>query len=190
MWLIVGLGNPGDRYRNSRHNLGFWCIDSMARRWGITVNERRAKAVLGRGTRAGQDVVLAKPRTFMNNSGEGVDYLLTRFAAPPTNLVIVYDEMELPVGTLRLRPSGSDGGHNGIRSIIAALHSQDFPRLRVGIGHPPLGGDPIAHVLGPFSADESQVIEDSVSRATDAVDCLLENDINAAMNLFNRKPGD
>ena len=127
MWLIVGLGNPGDRYRNSRHNLGFWCIDSMASRWGITVNERRAKAVLGRGARAGQDVVLAKPRTFMNNSGEGVDYLLTRFAAPPTNLVIVYDEMELPVGTLRLRPSGSDGGHNGIRSIIAALHSQTFP---------------------------------------------------------------
>ncbi len=190
MWLIVGLGNPGDRHRNSRHNLGFRCIDSLAGRWGITVNERRAKAVLGRGVRAGHDVVLAKPRTFMNNSGEGVDYLLTRFAARPANLLIVYDEMELPVGTLRIRPSGSAGGHNGIRSIIATIHTQDFPRLRVGIGHPPPGGDPIAHVLGPFTPDESTVIDESVTRAADAVDCLLEEDINAAMNRFNRKPGD
>ena len=154
------------------------------------MNERRAKAVLGRGVRAGHDVVLAKPRTFMNNSGEGVDYLLSRFAARPANLLIVYDEMELPVGTLRIRPSGSAGGHNGIRSIIATIHTQDFPRLRVGIGHPSPGGDPIAHVLGPFTSDESTVIEESVTRVADAVDCLLEEDINAAMNRFNRKPGD
>ena len=188
MWLIVGLGNPGERYRSTRHNVGFRCIDAIAARWGIAVNERRAKAVLGRGRRSGHEVVLAKPRTFMNNSGEGVSYLLTRFGARPNNLLIIYDEMELPLGMLRLRPSGSDGGHNGIRSIIAALHGQNFPRLRVGIGHPPPDSDPVAHVLGRFTTEESPLIDESVARAALAVDCLLEEDINAAMNRFNQRP--
>ena len=188
MWLIVGLGNPGDRYRSTRHNVGFWCIDIIAARWGINVTERRAKAVLGRGHRSGHDVVLAKPRTFMNNSGEGVSYLLTRFGGQPGNLLIIYDEMELPLGMLRLRPAGSDGGHNGIRSIIATLHSQNFPRLRVGIGQPPADGDPVSHVLGRFTPEESPVIDESVARAALAVDCLLEEDITVAMNRFNQRP--
>ena len=190
MWLIVGLGNPGEKYRDTRHNLGFRCVDAVAGRWGIKVNERRPKAVLGRGGRAGQEVTLAKPRTFMNNSGEGVEYLLTRFGARPDNLLIVYDEMELPLGTLRLRPAGSDGGHNGIRSIIAAIHTQNFPRLRIGIGHPPPGGDPVEHVLGRFADDETQAVADSITRAADAIDCLLEEGIDAAMNRFNRKPSE
>ena len=185
MWLIVGLGNPGERYRNTRHNLGFWCVDTIASRWEINPSERRTKAVLGRGRHAGHDVVLAKPRTFMNNSGEGVAYLLTRFGAQPADLLIVYDEMELPLGTLRIRASGSDGGHQGMRSIIAELKTQAFPRLRVGIGSPPLGGDPISHVLDQFSPDESSVIKKAVLRAADALDCLLEEDINVAMNRFN-----
>lgn len=185
MRLIVGLGNPGTRYRSTRHNLGFRCLDRMAMKWEIHSSDRRAKAVLGRGHHAGQEVVLAKPRTFMNNSGEGVVYLLARFGAQPSDLLIVYDDMELPLGRLRIRTSGSDGGHQGIRSIIAALKTQDFPRLRVGIGQPPPGHDPISHVLGRFSEEESTVIARAVKEVVAAVDCLLEEDIDVAMNRFN-----
>ena len=185
MRLIVGLGNPGTRYRSTRHNLGFRCLDRMALKWEIHSSDRRAKAVLGRGRHAGQEVVLAKPRTFMNNSGEGVVYLLARFGAQPSDLLIVYDDMELPLGRLRIRTSGSDGGHQGIRSIIAALKTQDFPRLRVGIGQPPPGHDPISHVLGRFSEEESTVIAKAVKKVVAAVDCLLEENIDVAMNRFN-----
>lgn len=185
MLLIVGLGNPGTRFRCTRHNVGFRCVDMIARKWGIRLSERRAKAVLGRGNHAGTDIVLAKPRTFMNNSGEGFEYLLTRFSAKPADLVVIYDEMELPIGRLRIRPSGSSGGHNGMRSIIAALKTQDFPRIRVGIGPPLPELDSIAHVLGRFSQEESTQIADSVKRVAEAVECLLEQDIDVAMNRFN-----
>ena len=185
MRLIVGLGNPGTRYRDTRHNVGFRCVDRMAKGWDIGPWDRRAKAVLGVGTRAGEEIVLAKPRTFMNNSGEGVLYLLARFKAQPEDLLIVYDEMELPLGRLRIRASGSGGGHNGIKSIIAALNSQAFPRLRVGIGHPPPGADPIAHVIGPFSAEESPVMIEAEKRTVEAVDCILETNLEIAMNRFN-----
>ena len=185
MRLIVGLGNPGTRYRSTRHNLGFRCLDRMALKWEIHSSDRRAKVVLGRGHHSGQEVVLAKPRTFMNNSGEGIVYLLARFGAQPSDLLIVYDDMELPLGRLRIRTSGSDGGHQGIRSIIAALKTQEFPRLRVGIGPPPPGHDPISHVLGRFSEEESTVIAKAVKEVVAAVDCLLEENIDVAMNRFN-----
>ena len=136
MLLVVGLGNPGTRYTSSRHNIGFRFIDLLAKRADIRLNERRAKAVLGRGRIAGQDVVLAKPRTFMNNSGEGIEYLLARFGGRPSDLLVVYDEMALPTGRIRLRAAGSHAGHNGIRSIIAAVHTEEFPRLRIGVGQP------------------------------------------------------
>ena len=183
--LIVGLGNPGARYADTRHNLGFRCVDSMARQWGIPARDRRAKAVMGRGHHAGQDIVLAKPRTFMNNSGEGIAYLLTRFGAQPENLVIIYDDMELPLGQLRLRLSGSDGGHKGMRSIIDSLKTINFPRLRVGIGHPPEGIDVIEYVLSGFLVDESKVMDQAVKNVVAAADCLLEESIDVAMNRFN-----
>jgi PTH1 family peptidyl-tRNA hydrolase len=185
MRLIVGLGNPGLRYRDSRHNVGFRCVDLLARKWGINLSERRAKAVLGQGQRSGHDVVLAKPRTFMNNSGEGVAYLLTRFAGQPSDLVVIYDDMALPVGKLRVRPGGSDGGHNGIRSIIATLKTQAFPRIRVGIGPPPPGHDQVEHVLGRSSSAEALLISEAMEKVADAVDCLLEEGIAVAMNRFN-----
>lgn len=185
MRLIVGLGNPGPRYRWSRHNIGFRCVDLMAREWDIRLSERRAKAVLGRGHRAGQEIVLAKPRTFMNNSGEGVAYLLTRFAARPSELVVIYDDMELPLGRLRIRPSGSDGGHNGVRSIIDILQTQAFPRIRVGIGPPAPQEDPVSHVLGHFDGDEALAISEAVKTVVAAADCLLDQDIDSAMNRFN-----
>lgn len=185
MRVIVGLGNPGPRYRCSRHNVGFWCVDLMARRWEVKLSERRPKVVLGRGSHQGQDIVLAKPRTYMNNSGEAVTYLCTRFGVQPADLVVIHDEMDLPLGKIRIRPSGSAAGHNGIRSIIAALGTPDFPRIRVGIGHPPPDREQVSHVLTRFSEDESSIIADAVNRVVEAVDCLLAEDITVAMNRYN-----
>ena len=130
--------------------------------------------------------MLAKPRTFMNNSGEGVEYLLTRFGALPGDLLVIYDDMDLPMGRLRLRTSGSGGHHNGIRSIVAALQTQEIPRLRIGIGQPPPGQDSIPYVLGRFDPDEKKPIAQSVSDAADAVDCILAENIEVAMNRFNQ----
>ena len=186
--VIVGLGNPGARYQGTRHNLGFRCVDKLGETWGIRQSDKRAKAVLGQGHRGGRPVVLAKPRTFVNNSGECIEYLIARFGAKPQELVIVYDDMELAVGRLRIRPGGSDGGHNGIRSIISTIHTQDFPRIRIGIGPPAPGEDWVSHVLGRFSEDEAKVIADTEVRVVDAVNCMIEEGIDAAMNRFNRTP--
>ena len=185
MHIIVGLGNPGPRYRDTRHNIGFRCIDLMSSKWDIKLSERRAKAILVRDRHLGHDIVLAKPRTFMNNSGEGVAYLLARFRAKPQDLIVIYDEMALPVGKLRLRPAGSDAGHNGIKSIISALGTQQFPRVRVGIGKPSVGGEHISHVIGGFSKDEFPIIAEAVGRVVETVDCLLEEGIDQAMSRFN-----
>ena len=185
MRIIVGLGNPGSRYRCTRHNIGFRCVDAMARKWEIRLSQRRAKAVLGIDRHLGQQIVLAKPRTFMNNSGEGVAYLLTRFGAKPSDLLVVYDELALPAGKIRLRASGSDAGHNGIGSIIAALQTQNFARLRVGIGRQPQMESRVSYVLDRFSEEETPIISDAVSRVVEAIDCLLEENIDLAMSRFN-----
>ncbi len=185
MLLVVGLGNPGTKYSATRHNVGFRFIDLMAKKADIRLNDRRAKAVLGEGNISGHEVVLAKPRTFMNNSGEGIEYLLARFGGNPTDLLVVYDEMALPAGRIRLRASGSHAGHNGIRSIISVVQSEQFPRLRIGIGQPHYGGDTIPHVLGKFSKDEEPLIARAVEDAVSAVECLLEDNIDIAMNRFN-----
>ncbi len=185
MRVIVGLGNPGPRYRDTRHNVGFKCIDLMSREWDIRLSERRAKAVLGRGRHLDQDIVLAKPRTFMNRSGEGIDYLVARFGVKPVDLLVIYDEMALPVGKLRLRPRGSDAGHNGVRSIIAALGTVDFPRIRIGIGRPGQDGNQVAHVIGGFSSEETAVMAEVVQQVVSAADCLLTDGIDRAMSQFN-----
>ena len=165
--------------------MGFRFIDLVAKRADIRLNDRRAKAVLGRGRIAGQDVVLAKPRTFMNNSGEGVEYLLARFGGRPADLLVVYDEMALPTGRIRLRASGSHAGHNGIRSIIAAVHTEGFPRLRIGVGQPSQGGESIPHVLGRFDKEEEPLIAQALQDAAAAVQCMLEESIDIAMNRYN-----
>lgn len=185
MLFVVGLGNPGTKYNGTRHNVGFRLIDLLAKKSHISLNDRRAKAILGEGFIAGHEVVLAKPRTFMNNSGEGIEYLLSRFGGTSTDLLVVYDEMALPVGRIRLRTSGSHAGHNGIRSIISTVQSEQFPRLRIGVGHPPDGGDSIPHVLGRFSKDEGSLITQAVHNAASAVECMLEESIDIAMNRFN-----
>ena len=188
MRLIVGLGNPGRRYAHSRHNVGFDCVDHMAREWDIRLSERRAKAVLGRGIVSAVDVVLARPRTYMNVSGEGVRYLLQRFGAKPGDLLVVHDDMDLPLGRIRVRYGGSDAGHNGIKSIIAELSTQDFPRVRVGISKPPEGVEGMDYVLGAFSGPEVPVIHKAVMAVAEAVTCVIEEGIEEAMNRFNRAP--
>ena len=185
MKIIVGLGNPGDRYRNTRHNVGFQCIDLLARRWGIDVKERRAKAVLGRGRFQDRDVVLAKPRTYMNRSGEAINYLVARFGVKPADILVVYDEMALPVGKIRIRPGGNPAGHNGIRSIIEELHTQEFPRIRVGIGQPASQGGQVSHVLNRFSDEEAPEIARVIQQVAEALESLLEDNITVAMNRFN-----
>ncbi len=185
--LIVGLGNPGPRYRDTRHNVGFGCVDRLAERWGIAINDRRRTTALGQGYRDGKPVVLAKPRTFMNLSGESVAYLLARFGSRPADLVVVYDEMALPLGRIRLRARGSDAGHNGIKDIIRTVRTADFPRLRIGIGGPGLTGS-VDHVLGRFSEDEAPAVNDAIRRAAEAVECLLSDGINIAMNRYNTDP--
>ena len=185
MNLIVGLGNPGRRYLNSRHNVGFRCIEHMAREWKVPLKERRKSAVLGQGSVDGHEVVLAKPRTFMNDSGTAIAYLLTRFASTPDDLLVVYDEMDLPLGKVRIRRSGSAAGHNGIRSVIDAISSQEFPRIRVGIGKAPEGIAGMEHVLRSMRSEERRIIEESVGKVAEAVRCLLDEGIETAMGRFN-----
>ncbi len=185
MKLIVGLGNPGSRYSHSRHNVGFRCVDRMAREWDIKLAQRRKTVVLGEGHVGGELVVLAKPRTYMNCSGKGIKYLLTRFHAAPGDLLIIHDDMDLPPGKIRIRPGGSGAGHRGLESIIDTVSSQEFPRARVGIGKPPVDVEGADYVLETVPSEERQVLEGAVEVMPEAVLCLLRDGIEAAMNKFN-----
>ena len=185
MLIVVGLGNPGAKYNASRHNIGFRFINLLANRYDIQMTDRRTKAVVGQGQIDGHEVVLAKPRTFMNNSGEGIEYLLARFGRRPSDLLVVYDEMALPAGRIRLRPQGSHAGHNGMRSIISSVHTENFPRLRIGVGQPGQGEQSIPHVLGKFDKNEEPIIARAIQDAVEAVRCMLESNIDIAMNRYN-----
>lgn len=186
--IIVGLGNPGPRYADTRHNVGWRVIDLLSQGMNIPLNERRPKAVLGTGYVDDRRVVLVKPRTFMNNSGEAVEYLMARFGGGGRNLLVIYDEMALLPGRIRLRAAGSDAGHNGIRSIIQTVGGTGFPRLRIGIGAPPAGMEARDYVLGKFGGEEARAIAEAVERSADAVRCVLSESIDAAMNKFNQDP--
>jgi PTH1 family peptidyl-tRNA hydrolase len=187
MKLIVGLGNPGRAYANSRHNVGFGCIDAISRNAGIAMSERRRLVVIGQGQLEKEEVVLVKPRTFMNHSGEALSYLMSRFRTPLDDLLVIYDDMDLPVGEIRIRSSGSAGGHRGMESIIGALRSHDFPRIRVGIGHPPSDMDTIEFVLGAFNSQESLLIKETVVSVRNAVADVLGHGLEWAMNSYNRR---
>ena len=185
MNLVVGLGNPGGSYTHSRHNVGFDCVDYMARKWGVRMAERRAKAVLGQGMLGERSLVVAKLRTFMNHSGEGVRYLLARFGASPAGLIIVYDEMDLPLGRIRVRAGGNAAGHRGLESIIVTVGTREFSRVRLGIGRPPKGTDGVEYVLGSFSQDDRRLVNEAIPRVADAVECLIREGADSAMNRFN-----
>jgi len=184
--LIVGLGNPGPRYANNRHNVGFQCLDRLAQAHGLAFQRRENKALLARGKIAGVEVLLAKPQTYVNLSGQAVERLARSYQVPLEDILVIYDDMDLPLGKIRLRPRGGAGGHKGVRSIIEHLGSRDFPRLRVGIGRPPGRMDPVDYVLGDFTPEERPVIEEAYERAIAAVECWLREGIVEAMNRYNR----
>ncbi|MCC6764212.1 MAG: aminoacyl-tRNA hydrolase [Deltaproteobacteria bacterium] len=186
MKLVVGLGNPGARYRRTRHNVGFMVIDALAERWRIGVGGHRHEAELGTGEVRGERVALAKPQTFMNASGEAVAKLRRLYRLDPADILAVYDDLDLPPGKVRLRGEGSAGGHNGMASLISVL-GKGFPRLRIGIGRPPGGADPVGFVLEPFEANESATIHDAVGRAADAVESWIADGLDATMNRVNRR---
>jgi PTH1 family peptidyl-tRNA hydrolase len=186
VWLIVGLGNPGEEYARTRHNIGFECVAHLAKRHGLEFRAKRSKARLAEGHIAGQRVALAKPFTYMNLSGQAVSGLRTWYKIDPVDaLLVIYDDRDLPFGRLRLRQRGSAGTHNGMKSIIGQLGSQDFPRMRVGIGKPPPNWDQKAYVLGRFTSEEQQELPDVYDRAADAVEVILREGFEAAMNRFN-----
>jgi len=189
MKLVIGLGNPGAEYERTRHNVGFRVVDKLAAKHGWKWNERRSRAVLASGTIDSEKVVLAKPLTFMNLSGQTVGELVRWYKVSPEDVLVVYDELDLPVGKIRLRAEGSAAGHNGLRDIIAHLHTNQFPRLRVGIGHPRSsrirGRD---HVLSAPSGDERILLETGEDRAVDAVEMAVTQGLERAMNVVNTDP--
>ena len=187
MIAILGIGNPGRSFKDSRHSAGLWCIDALARQNGISLKDRRRYTTLAETKLGSTQVVIAKSRTYMNDSGIAARYLVDRFHIDSTELLVVHDEMDLPVGTMRISADGSAAGHHGIESIIDALNTQNFPRLRLGVGHPGSHEAAIRHVLGPFSKGESESMHGVISRAVEAVICTVKLGVNAAMNHFNEK---
>src|SRR5712691_4341776 len=188
MKLIIGLGNPGAQYAQTRHNAGFRVIDELASKFGWKW-ERRNRAMVANGSIDGEKVVLAKPITYMNLSGEAVGELVRWFKIEPEDILVVYDEMDLPLGILRLRANGSAAGHNGVKSIIAHLHSDNFPRLRIGVGHPNHPrAETIDHVLSRPSADENILLANSEARAVDAIALIVREGLEASMNHINFDP--
>jgi len=191
-WLVVGLGNPGAQYAETRHNVGARCVARLARRHGIDLRAKRLYS-LGEGEVAGVPVALARPRLFMNESGRAVALLLQYLGLDPSRLLVVCDDLDLPLGCLRLRPAGGHGGHNGLRSVIAALGTEAFPRLRIGIGRPARDGQPVtdpevvaAYVLSVPPPQEKAVLEEAIDRACQAIEAVLAQGLEAAMNVYNR----
>jgi peptidyl-tRNA hydrolase, PTH1 family len=189
MRLIVGLGNPGPEYVWTPHNLGFLAVDRLAERAGIRVRRPEGKSLIGLGTVAGVEVVLAKPQIYMNASGLAVRELVERLEIDPAEMIVVVDEAALPAGMLRIRERGSAGGHNGLQSVIGALGTDEFIRVRLGIGPAEAGEDLAEHVLRPMSDAELEQAAELIERAADAVELILRQGAPAAMNRFNRRPG-
>ncbi|HET9494092.1 MAG TPA: aminoacyl-tRNA hydrolase [Chloroflexia bacterium] len=185
-FLIVGLGNPGPRYAATRHNAGFMVVDELARRHGLRLSGRQANSHYARGEIAGRKVILAQPQTYMNNSGQAVRTLASYYKVPTERVVIIYDEVALPTGTIRVREKGTSAGHNGVKSVIHYMGTEAIPRIRVGVDRP---ADPrhkqMDWVLGRFTKEEQPLIEDAIRRAADAVEYVLSNGFERAMNVYN-----
>jgi len=188
MFVIVGLGNPGKDYRNTRHNIGFDVIDVIAEKHNISVIEKKHKAIIGKGVMNGYKVVLVKPQTYMNLSGESVREIVEYYKIDPTEeLVVVSDDVSLDVGNIRIRKKGSAGGHNGLKSIIGLLGTDQFMRVKMGVGEKPKGYDLADYVLGHFTGDERKVMDEAAKNAEQAISMMLQGEADAAMNRFNTK---
>lgn len=185
--MIVGLGNPGRAYAHTKHNVGFDIIDILAKRRNAKTTSRQCRALVSSFDLCGERILLVKPQTFMNESGQAVGELARKHRLGPDDALVVYDDMDLPLGKIRIRMRGSSGGHKGMKSIISHLHSDDFPRMRIGIGR---SGEAIDHVLSRFNRKDRTIMNVTIQQAADALDMILEDGIDAAMNLYNREEKD
>lgn len=190
MYLIAGLGNPSRTYEGTRHNIGFTMIDAIGNKFGIDVTTKKHKALVGRGMIDGMRAILAKPQTYMNLSGESIREITDFYKIEPENIIIIYDDISLDVGQLRIRKKGSAGGHNGVKNIIAHLGTQEFPRIKVGIGNKPEGWDLADYVLSKYTKAEQEALEEASEGVIGAVKLMLADDIEAAMNKYNAKKRD
>ncbi|MDE7339855.1 MAG: aminoacyl-tRNA hydrolase [Lachnospiraceae bacterium] len=188
MYVIAGLGNPGAKYENTRHNIGFMVIDALAGKNGISVTEKKHKAHIGKGIIGGEKVILAKPQTFMNLSGESIREIIDYYKVEEkTELIVISDDISLGVGALRIRKKGSAGGHNGLKNIILHLGHDEFQRIRLGVGEKPFGYDLADYVLGHFQEEDRVLIAESVKQAAEAVEVMIAEGADKAMNQFNKK---
>ncbi len=186
--LIVGLGNPETKYDRTRHNIGFEAIDNLAESWGVSLQQnRRFQGLFTEVSKGGKKLFLLKPLTYMNRSGQSVRAILDWYKLTPSSVLVIYDDMDLPIGKIRMRLSGSAGGHNGMKSIISHLGSQDFARLRIGIGKSGGEKDTISHVLGKFSPDEHKVIQDVLKLVEDSIEFSLQQGLEKSMSLYNSR---
>lgn len=187
MFLVVGLGNPGPEYAETPHNVGFQVVDVLAARHGVRVSRPECRSLIGPGTIAGRPAILAKPQTFMNLSGLAVKPLLEKYEIPPANLILVYDELDLPWGSVRVKPNGRVTGHNGAKDVIAKLATQQFPRVRLGVhpGHPlPSGAD---YLLSPFNRRQNETLASFIDLAADATESIIAEGVELSMTRFNRR---
>lgn len=187
MKVIVGLGNPGTEYVGTRHNVGFETIDRLADAWSIDVTQPKHKGSMGQGMIAGQKVLLVKPMTYMNNSGECVSAVANFYKLSPEDVIVIYDDINLDVGQLRIKERGSAGGHNGMKSIIAHLKSEEFTRIRIGVGMKREGQNLVNHVLGKFPKEQQEMIAEGMDDAVKAVEMILSDSVTKAMNTYNGK---
>lgn len=188
MFLIVGLGNPGKNYEHTRHNVGFDVMDAIADKYNISISEKKHKALCGKGVVNGQKVVLAKPQTYMNLSGQSVVELLNYYKLDPeTELIVIFDDISLAPGNIRIRKKGSAGGHNGIKNIIALTGTQNFMRIKVGVGEKPKGWDLADYVLGHFPTEDEKEVKEAIGHAVCALEMMLQANVDQAMNDFNKK---
>ena len=186
MYIIAGLGNPTMQYEGTRHNAGFDVIDALADKYNISVDGRKNRAYIGKGIIEGQKVLLVKPQTYMNLSGESIGGLVDYFKIDEEqDLIVIYDDISLPPGQIRIRKKGSAGGHNGIKNIIAQLGTQNFQRIKVGVGEKPKGWDLADYVLGHFSKEDRGLVDDALKRAAGAVELMVQGEVDQAMNQFN-----
>jgi PTH1 family peptidyl-tRNA hydrolase len=184
-YLIVGLGNPGAKYENTRHNVGFRAVEMLAKKHGLSFGKQEHRAFTAAGTMLGRRVLLAKPQTFMNLSGDSVVPLMRFYKVEPVNMIVLCDDLDIPLGTLRLRKDGSSGGQNGLKHIIERLGSSGFPRMRIGISRPPGRMDPAAYVLTAFKGDEEILALETIDRAVKAVETWLTDGVELAMTRYN-----
>lgn len=188
MKLIVGLGNPGPAYERTRHNIGWQAVDAFCTKFRIALDTHEKNAMTGRGRVAGGSVMVAKPLTYMNLSGDAVKLLINAYLESPADMIVVYDDVDIPVGRLRIRPNGSSGTHNGMRSIVEVLGTENFPRLRIGVKGARYGENPLRdYVLDEFDSDEQEAVAESLKRAVDALTLFVRDDLKRAMNQFNRE---